>query len=323
MAVSHNLIEAGQLVPGTVVLSCGRDFHGTQGIESFARAYGLSSPPPTYVAVAPREEYHEQYFVYSVPEGWQPGRPQFPLGRSALSIWTSQSPSIPAALSNPQTTAYAPKKLEATIPELPRPGMLPELPPDWLHALTDEALRAKNDSASPRPVESALLKPPPRVLGGLIALTLLLVGFVLWQGGAFDPANTPAAREHTEPSTSMSTTEAGGTENYSTSTPTASALTRELNAVGITESLIQQLQTTASATNYGLRRNVPLERENLEDLAYVMILACADIAVGTMTWQESVDADIGTGASRRDAETMNRFLRTSYCPAIDYAALPN
>lgn len=320
MTVSHNLIDAGQLVPGTVVLSCGRDFQGTQGIESFARAYGLSSPPRTYLAVAPREEYHEQYFVYSIPEGWQPGRPQFPLGRSALSIWTSQSPSIPAALRNPQATAYAPEKLEARIPEIPRPHMLPELPPDWLQALTDEALRAKNDLASPHGVEHVLLKRSPRVMVGLIALTVLLVGFALWRGGAFDAASEPAARERNEPS--MPTTE-GGAENYSTYTPAVSALTRELNAAGITESLIQQLQTTASATNYGLRRNVPLERENLENLAYVMILACADIADGTMTWQDSVDADMGTGASRRDAETMNRFLRTSYCPAIDYAALPN
>lgn len=310
-------------MPGTVVLSCGRDFQSTQGIESFARAYGLSSPPPTYLAVAPREEYHEQYFVYSVPEDWQPGRPQFPLGRSALSIWTSQSPSIPAALSSPQTSAYAPEKLEATIPEIPRTRMLPELPPDWLHALTDEALRAKNDLASPRPAERALLKPPPRVMLGVIALTVLLVGFVLWQGGAFGAANTPTAREHTEPPMSMSTIEGAGAENSSTSTPTASALTQDLNAAGITESLIQQLQITASATNYGLRRNVPLERENLEELAYVMILACADVAAGTMTWEESVDADISTGASRRDAETMNRFLRISYCPAIDYASVPN
>lgn len=148
-------------MPGTVVLSCGRDFQGTQGIESFARAYGLSSQPPTYVAVALREEYHEQYFVYSVPEDRQPGRLQFPLGRSALSIWTSQSPSIPAALSSPQMTAYAPEKLtgspisEATIPEMPRPRTLPELPPDWLQALTGEALRAENDLAAPHPVQRA------------------------------------------------------------------------------------------------------------------------------------------------------------------------
>ena len=83
--------------------------------------------------------------------------------------------------------------------------------------------------------------------------------------------------------------------NYSTYTPTVSALTRELNDAGIAESLIQQLQTTASATNYGLQHSIHLDRENLEGLAYVMILACADIADGTMTLQESVDVDISTG----------------------------
>ncbi|NMM83331.1 hypothetical protein B2J88_02990 [Rhodococcus sp. SRB_17] len=143
---------------------------------------------------------------------------------------------------------------------------------------------------------------------GATAVVALVVGFVLWQGGAFGKDG------QTEPQNSS---------NYSTYESTDSALMRKLKAAGITESLVQQLQATAAATNYGIRRDVPLERKPLEELAYVMVLACADIADGSMTWQESIETDIGTGANRRDAETMNRFLRTSYCPAVDYAAVPN
>lgn len=160
-------------------------------------------------------------------------------------------------------------------------------------------------------------------MAGLLALIVLLAGGVLWLGGAFDSADTPEVRVRTDPSTSMAAGAGVGAPLSSSSVPPDSALMRELRGAGITESLLQQLQTTASTTNYGLQRNVPLEREALEELAYVMILACADVADGTMTWQESVDADMSTGASRRDAEAMNRFLRTVYCPAVDFAAVPN
>ncbi|MDV8015714.1 hypothetical protein R4P70_30800 [Rhodococcus sp. IEGM 1241] len=318
MALSHNLIQTERLRPGVVVFSFGRDFQGSQGIESFAHAYGLPIPPPTFIAVAPREEYHEQYIIHSAPEDWRPGRERFPLGRSALTIWTSHSPSFPGALTKSQTTAYAPEKLLATIPEIPGPQEIPALPLEWLHALADKDLRAKDDAVSPQPLRHSSAAQRSRVVAGVAALVALIVGFVLWQGGAFDKDDATAVQHG--PSASMT---GQIPSDYSTYESTDSSSMRELKAVGITESLVQQLQTTASATNYGLRRNVPLEREALEELAYVMVWACVDIADGTMTWQESIEADMSTGANRRDAETMNRFLRTSYCPSIDYAAVPN
>lgn len=308
MTVSRNLIQAERLLPGVVVFSFGRDYQGNQGIESFARAYGLPSPPPTFIAVAPREEYHEQYYIYRAPGDWQPGLQRFPLGRSALSIWTSHSQSFPGALTKSQTTAHAPGNLLTTIPEIPGPQEIPELSPEWLHALAEKGLRAKEGAASPQSRGHSPTTQRSRVVVGATAVVALVVGFVLWQGGAFGKDGQ---------------TEAQNSSNYSTYESTDSALMRKLKAAGITESLVQHLQTTAAATNYGIRRDVPLERKLLEELAYVMVLACADIADGSMTWQESIETDISTGANRRDAETMNRFLRTFYCPAVDYAAVPN
>ncbi|PBC35758.1 hypothetical protein CJ178_30255 [Rhodococcus sp. ACPA4] len=318
MTLSHNLIQAQRLRPGVVVFSCGRDVQGNQGIECFARAYGLPVPPRTFIAVAPREEYHEQYYIYSAPEDWRPGRERFPLGRSALSIWASHSLSFPGALTNSQTTAYAPGNLLATIPEIPGPQEIPALPLEWLHALADKDLRAKHDAASPQPLRHSSAAQRFRVVAAAAALVALIAGLVLWQGGAFGKDDATTAQHGLSASTTGQ-----ASSDYSTYESTDSSLMRKLKAIGITESLVQQLQTTASATDYGLRRNVPLEREALEELAYVMVWACVDIADGTMSWQESIEADMSTGASSRDAETMNRFLRTSYCPSIDYAAVPN
>ncbi|MBF6072309.1 hypothetical protein [Nocardia farcinica] len=118
------------------------------------------------------------------------------------------------------------------------------------------------------------------------------------------------------PAAAVTTTSHAAAAPMSTVTPSGpdDSLAEELSAAGVGESLLMRLHLVAMETNYGIARNVPLERDLLEGLAFVMVLFCRDVAAGVETWAGSIER--ATGVTREDAIEMHRFLRTEYCPSV-------
>lgn len=68
---------------------------------------------------------------------------------------------------------------------------------------------------------------------------------------------------------------------------------------------------------YEWSRTGPLPWDAAQDVAYVFVLRCDDVAAGVLSWPHAQLEDTGDGAAPADAREMNGYLRAIYCPALD------
>ncbi|MFF1555786.1 hypothetical protein ACFVX3_32720 [Rhodococcus erythropolis] len=89
-----------------------------------------------------------------------------------------------------------------------------------------------------------------------------------------------------------------------------------LERAGVTQEMVTALGIVGDETGYGISTSVPMNQEQREDFAYAIVLLCRDIGAGEMSWENSVNEDVFSGAELSDAQRLNDYARTEFCPHV-------
>lgn len=124
----------------------------------------------------------------------------------------------------------------------------------------------------------------------------------------------PPATATSEPTSSPPETAATGPARPPTATkkPRPPAADNEL---GLPHEVIVRLGRTADVFGYGLGPGTALDYEQATNFAYAVSTVCDGWRSGDLTFQDSVDEDVMSGAPPADARGFNRFLESDFCPA--------
>lgn len=87
------------------------------------------------------------------------------------------------------------------------------------------------------------------------------------------------------------------------------------NELGLPHDVIVRLGRAADVFGYGLGPGTVLDYEQATDFAYAVSTVCDGWRSGDLTFQDSVDEDVTSGAPASDARAFNRFLESDFCPA--------
>ncbi|MGY2005295.1 hypothetical protein [Blastococcus sp. SYSU DS1024] len=85
---------------------------------------------------------------------------------------------------------------------------------------------------------------------------------------------------------------------------------------GVDDSLVRQLGAMADITGYGLSPGNPLPFEQAQGFAVAIIDRCDEVSSGQITWSDAVNEDVGDGAPVSDAQQMNSYLQSTFCPRV-------
>lgn len=89
-----------------------------------------------------------------------------------------------------------------------------------------------------------------------------------------------------------------------------------LEQAGVGPDMVAALAVVGDETGYGVSKSTPMDEEQREGFAYAIVLLCRDIAAGETTWEQSVNADVFSGAELTDAQRLNDHARTEFCPRV-------
>lgn len=87
------------------------------------------------------------------------------------------------------------------------------------------------------------------------------------------------------------------------------------NELGLPHDVIVRLGRAADVFGYGLGPGTALDYEQATNFAYAVSTVCDGWRSGDVTFQDSVDEDVASGAPATDARAFNRFLADDFCPA--------
>ncbi len=80
--------------------------------------------------------------------------------------------------------------------------------------------------------------------------------------------------------------------------------------------MVAALAVVGDETGYGVSKSTPMNQEQREGFAYAIVLLCREVAAGETTWEQSVSADVFSGAEPADAQRLNDYARTEFCPRV-------
>lgn len=88
-----------------------------------------------------------------------------------------------------------------------------------------------------------------------------------------------------------------------------------LEQAGVSTDMVAALGVVGDETGYGISKSTPMNQEQREGFAYAIMLLCREIAAGETSWEQSVSEDVFSGAERADAQRLNDYARTEFCPS--------
>lgn len=112
------------------------------------------------------------------------------------------------------------------------------------------------------------------------------------------------------------------------SSPTTSAndvgtVRAAFERAGVTPEMVTALGLVGDETGYGISTSAPMNQEQRENFAYAIVLLCREISAGATSWDSSVNEDVFSGAASSDAQRLNDYARTDFCPHVrDEAPAP-
>ncbi len=128
------------------------------------------------------------------------------------------------------------------------------------------------------------------------------------------------ARNEDRHSPEGSTAPAGATSENSfspiTSAESDGTVRAALERAGVTQEMVTALGIVGDETGYGISTSVPMNQKQREDYAYAIVLLCRDIGAGETSWENSVNEDVFSGAGLSDAQRLNDYARTEFCPHV-------
>lgn len=152
-------------------------------------------------------------------------------------------------------------------------------------------------------------------LGALAASLLSLVaGCADGQEQAADAYDEPWP----PPTGTSSSSDPKPTETAPTQPPASSKKPRPPAAddeLGLPHDVIVRLGRAADAFGYGLGEGTTLDYEQSTNFAYAVALVCDEWRSGDLTFEDSVEEDVMSGAPPSDARAFNHFLESDFCPA--------
>ncbi|ANQ75588.1 hypothetical protein [Rhodococcus qingshengii] len=89
-----------------------------------------------------------------------------------------------------------------------------------------------------------------------------------------------------------------------------------LERAGVTPGMVTALGIVGDEAGYGISKSVPMNQEQREDFAYAIVLLCRDIGAGETSWENSLNEDLFSGAELSDAQRLNDYARTEFCPLV-------
>lgn len=84
---------------------------------------------------------------------------------------------------------------------------------------------------------------------------------------------------------------------------------------GVTEWALTRLGDVARNAGY-IPSGAPDPVEATRNFAYMAVLECRDVARGRLTWPQSYQRAVDTGASVKDALVMTQHLQHVFCPDV-------
>lgn len=98
--------------------------------------------------------------------------------------------------------------------------------------------------------------------------------------------------------------------------PSSQAISAELAAAGVNETVTQLLYMAAIRTDYAAAGGTALSRQAIEALAYTKLMDCRAVTTGAQTWETILTREIAAGVTVENATELNTFLRTQFCPQV-------
>lgn len=130
-------------------------------------------------------------------------------------------------------------------------------------------------------------------------------------------------RHSQEGSTAPADTVSENSFSPTTSAESDGTMRAALQRAGVTQEMVTALGIVGDETGYGISTSVPMNQEQREDFAYAIVLLCRDIGAGETSWENSVNEDVFSGAELSDAQRLNDYTRTEFCPYVrDEAPAP-
>ncbi|MFC9356552.1 hypothetical protein ACFTZB_08215 [Rhodococcus sp. NPDC057014] len=213
----------------------------------------------------------------------------------------------------------------------PKPGTSEAEPVVAIQPKSEESTDADRKDAEEHAAAAQSVAPPPngqkstkagKILLGIVSLIAVfgfigLVGTIATDEEALrseksspETALTPATTPSLTTTTPLQTT----TTAASTS-PTAEdgSIAAALEQAGATPEMVDAMGVVAEETGY---IPAPSDLQQRQEFTYLIVLLCRDISSGATTWENSINEDIFHGAATEDAQRLNDYARTDFCPRV-------
>ena len=123
-------------------------------------------------------------------------------------------------------------------------------------------------------------------------------------------------RHSQEGSTAPAGTNSENSFSLTTSAESDGTVRAALERAGVTPGMVTALGIVGDEAGYGISKSAPMNQEQREDFAYAIVLLCRDIGGGETSWENSLNEDLFSGAELSDAQRLNDYARTDFCPLV-------